>query len=105
LTVSVTPPPLPLLLALAGVVRRAVAPRFAPLLDARVAFADRVERPPLRAGAVFARAGFLVPELLRLDAFAEFFEAVRPDVLAELLDRVLPLCGVLSAMSNPLVSQ
>jgi hypothetical protein len=112
LTVSATPP-LPLLLAVAGVARRAVlrvvvlrfAPvvvlrffpvvvlRFAPLLDAREALADRVVRLlPLRADAGFARAGFLVPEPFRLDA------------LAELLVRVLPLCGVVPAMSNPLVS-
>ena len=99
LTVSATPPPLPLLLAVAGVLRRAVLRvvvlRFAPLLDARDALLDRVVRLLLllRAGADFGRAGFLVPEAFRVDA------------LAELLDRVLPLCGVLPAISNPLFRQ
>jgi hypothetical protein len=90
LTVPTTPP-LPLLLALAGVDRRAVLRRvvplrFAPLLEE---LADRVERLRFGAGAVVARVGFLVP--------------FRVDALAELLDRFVPLCGALPAISNPLV--
>ncbi|MGZ8513025.1 MAG: hypothetical protein ACXWWL_06265, partial [Candidatus Limnocylindria bacterium] len=118
-----------MLLAVAGVARRAVLRvvvlrfvpvvvlRFAPLLDAREVLADRAVRLlPLRADAVFVRAGFLAPapfrldalaevlEAFRLDALAELFEVFGLDALAELLVRVLPLCGVVPAMSIPLIS-